>query len=255
LGGARASGDYNTGMGNSLVMTLIVMSVARRTRTKYDCLVDGDNAILFLSAKDVQLWRDTLPLAAEEAGFEMSLEEPVSELEGIVFGQSKPACVGGTWTMVRDPFKVLSHAACGYKHFSDPRGGLRVLKSIAYCEAVLNRGVPVLQEFSHALLKATASVRFSKAEVDDYEYKRVLARGIRWEEAVKVPITAASRVGFEKSWGVPEEAQRRMEAVLSRGFVPPNSWQAVDLEVETHDGRDLWSQLSHRFAAYEDPVF
>jgi len=255
LGGARASGGYNTGMGNSIVMVLIVMAVARRLRTRYDCLVDGDNAILFLTASDVPAWRETFPTVAEEAGFEMSLEDPVSELEAVVFGQSKPAFVGGTWTMVRDPFKVMSHAACGYKHFSDPRGGLRVLKSIAYCEAVLNRGIPVLQEFAHALLRATASAGFSKAEVDDFEYKRVLARGVRWEEAVKVPITAEARVGFEKSWGVPEEAQRRMEAVLSRGFKPPDSWQTVDLEVETRDGRDLCSLVSHRHAAYERPVF
>lgn len=148
--------------------------------------------------------------------------------------------------MIRDPFKILSHGACGFQHYADMRGGIRVLKSVAYCEAVLSSGVPVLQEYAHALLKATSHVGFTRAVLDDFEYKRVLARGIRWSEAVRRPITAEARAGFEKSWGVSAEAQVSMEKQLRKGFSVPESWGDVQLETEMPDGRDHWTLVSHR---------
>lgn len=244
--GVRASGDFNTGLGNTLVMCCLVLASAKRVGLQFDFLADGDNAVMFVRKCDLDVWKLELPRVFLECGFQVTVGEVVERYEEIVFGQSKPCFAAGRWTMVRDPFKVLSHAACGYQHYADMRGGLRVLKSIGYCEAVLSRGVPVLQEFAHAILKATEFSRFSRASLDDYEYARVLAKGIRWQDAVRETVTAAARESFAVGWGVPVEAQLSMEKQLSNGFVFPDSWSDVQLECEMPDGRDHWTLVSHR---------
>jgi len=236
--GVRASGDFNTGLGNTVVMCCLVLSAAKALGLRFDFLADGDNAVLFVLERDVDVWVSRLPGLFLEAGFEVTLEEPVRELEKVVFGQSKPCFADGAWTMVRDPFKVLSHAACGFKHYADMRGGLRVLKSVAYCEAVLSQGIPVLQEFAHSLLAATRNVSFCQAELDDYQQRKVLSQGIDWSRAVKREITLEARVSFEKSWGISIDNQISFERKLSEGFTPPSQWD-VPLETEIPDGRDL----------------
>lgn len=241
----RASGDFNTGLGNTLVMCCLVLASAYAVGKRFDFLADGDNAIIFVRDRDVSLWREELPVQFRLMGFEVQMENPVSELAMVPFGQSKPCCVVDGWTMVRDPFKVLSHAACGYRHYGEIRGGLRVLKSVAYCEAVLNAGVPVLQEYAHALLAATRHVAFSKASMEDYQYQQILSKGVNWELAVKKPITASARSSFWLAWGVSVEEQLRMERVLARGFCPPSEWPAWLLEEELPDGRDHWTLVGH----------
>lgn len=251
--GVRASGDFNTGLGNTLVMCCLVLMTAEHLKgCRFDFLADGDNAVVFVEKRHLDLWLRALPSVVLEAGFQVTIENPVERFEEIVFGQSKPCFADGRWTMVRNPFKVLSHGACGFQHFADMRGGLRVLKAIGYCEAVLSRGVPVLQEYAHALLEATRGVSFSKAVLDDFEYKRVLAQGIRWSDAVKRTITAEARESFAISWGVSVEEQLRMERQLKAVPKIPVSWSDVPLECEMPDGRDHWTLVSHRHSHFGD---
>jgi len=219
--GVRASGDYNTGLGNTLVMCGLVLMVARMVKTKFDFLADGDNAIIFVNRKDIGLWTSQINPICIQAGFEMALEPPVLRLEEVPFGQSKPLHVEGVgWTMVRNPMKVLSHAGCGYQHYKDLVGGARVLKSVAYCEAVLSRGVPILSKFAAVLLELTRKAKFSRAELTDFEYKAVLAKGIDWEKARAVPVATSTRLGFETSWGITVEQQLEMEAQLTLPELP-----------------------------------
>lgn len=248
--GVRASGDFNTGLGNTLVMCCLVLAVAEELNLGFDFLADGDNAVVFVRQPEYVRWKDGIQRVFLQCGFEVAAEKPVTSFEQIVFGQSKPCFAAGCWTMVRDPYKVLSHAACGFKHFADMRGGLRVLKAIGYCEAVLSKGVPVLQTYAHAILKATRGATFSRAALDNFEYARVLARGIRWEEAVEETITPAARESFEKAWGVSVQTQLAMEARLKVGFECPRDWSDVQLECEVPDIRDHWSLVSHRHSQF-----
>lgn len=251
VSGVRASGDFNTGLGNTLVMCCLVLATAAAIKTRFDFLADGDNAIIFIRKRHLQLWRDKLPGVFLRMGFEATLEAPAMRLEEVQFGQSRPCPVMGGLTMVRDPFKVMSHAACGYQHYGEIRGGLRVLKSVAYCEAVLSAGVPVLQAFAHSLLVATQAVGFARAMPSDYEYRQVLSKGISWASARKQPITREAREAFAVSWGVDPEEQARMERYFDQPISLPTEWPAELLETELPDGRDHWTLVSSRHSCYE----
>lgn len=228
--GVRASGDFNTGLGNSLIMTCLVLAVARRLRTRFDMAVDGDNAVVFISARDLPLWLRELPKVFIEMGHEADVGEVVSEVEGISFGQSKPLLVNGRWTMIRNPNKVLSSAFCGHQHYNEMRGGVKVLKSVAYCEAVLNRGVPVLQEFAHAMLRRLRSVSFVREGYDmgNFEYQRVMSLSDCWAHGKREEITMSTRLLFERSWGFSVEEQLRLERHFAEVEITlPKTWGQV----------------------------
>jgi len=241
LEGVRASGDFNTGLGNTLIMCCLVLMVAESTGTSYDFLADGDNAVVFVVEKDLPLWRESLPRVFLSAGHEAELGDVARSFSEVVFGQSKPLLVNGLWRMVRDPFKIMSHACADFKHYSEMKGGLRVLKSVAYCEAVAASGVPVLQTWAQSLLKVTQGVSFSRARLDNYEYQRILARGIRWSDAAKREITQQTRLLFFRSWGISPEEQLSLERQLSKVPNIPRTWSGVQISEEMPDGRDYWT--------------
>jgi len=254
LEGVRASGDFNTGLGNTLIMCCLVLMVADELGTGYDFLADGDNAVVFVRDQDLALWMEALPRVFLSAGHEAEVGDVAREFSQVVFGQSKPLLTQGGWRMVRDPFKVMSHACAGFRHYSEMNGGLRVLKSVAYCEAVLGQGVPVLQAYSQSLLEALKEVSFAKAPLDNFEYQRVLARGIRWSEARKETISAETRRLYAISWGVSVEEQLRLEKLLSVVPVFPRSWVGTQISEEMPDGRDYWT-LPQTWLGSETPGF
>lgn len=210
--GVRASGDYNTGCGNTLQMCGLVLFVAQSLGRPFDFLADGDNAVLFVQDHELDIWISALPELFLECGHEVTIGEPAREIETVVFGQAKPCRVAGGWTMVRDPFKTIAHAFSGHRHYSDMRYGVKILRAVAYCEAVVNRGVPVLQEFAHAMLRGTRGVSYPKTpDLENYEYQRIVARDDGWQQKNWDPISDDARLSFAMSWGIPLEEQIRLE--------------------------------------------
>lgn len=236
--GVRASGDFNTGLGNTLIMCALVLAVGRRLKTRFDFLADGDNAVVFVKVSDLALWRRELPETFLEMGHEAEMGDVATSVSDIVFGQSKPLCVNGRWTMVRDPLKVLSNAFAGHQHYSEMRGGVKVLKSVAYCESVINRGVPLLQAFAHAMLVRLRKISFVREGFDlgNYEYQRIATQSDRWSAANFEEISSETRLLFEKSWGFSVEEQIRLEESFKVHPVGtlPTDWSQVPVA-------DVWA--------------
>lgn len=225
--GGRASGDFNTGMGNSLIMLGLVMSVMRSYRVRYDCLVDGDNALLFVERVDARHVTSTFAdKALKLVGHEVQLESPVDFLEGVEYGQSRPVFDGERHVMVRNWLKVLSHATSSYTRMQHPEDVAVFLKGVALCELSLARGLPVLQEFFYRLWAACAA---STARLPrpggfrEYEHLGVRVDRVLSRPPAVRPVTSASRVSFERAFGVEVELQRLLEGRFSFRFVriPP----------------------------------
>jgi len=125
----------------------------------------------------------------------------------------------------------MSGAFCGHQHYSEMRGGIRILRAVAYCEAVLGEGVPVLQEFAHAMLRKTRGVRWpGNPDLDNYEYQRIVARDDGWASARRSNVSLQTRLSFEKSWGISIEEQLRLESAFAVGVLP-TSWDAIPKDV------------------------
>lgn len=214
--GGRASGDFNTGMGNSLIMLAVVVAVLRGLcRYKFDILVDGDNALVFLSRREhVEVVKCFAPLALKLSGHEMTLERPVECVEGVRFGQSAPVWTRAGWTMVRDYVKVLSNGTSNHAHLREPRFRARYLRGVALCELSLNVGVPILGRWAELLRRATWSARAVDASFyRDYQYLGVdlgeLGKA-RFEEP-----TYEARLSFMRAFGVTPDEQLFLERSMS----------------------------------------
>jgi hypothetical protein len=148
-------------------------------------------------------------------GHEVTVDEVAYELWDIQHCQAKPLETAAGIRMIRDWRKVVSQAFAGYAHYYDPVGGMRVMKSVAQCELVLNAGVPILQPMSQHILSLLESVRF--ASLDQRDTVVWLAslearnRHFQWADDVSVDITPEARASFERVFGLTPTEQVSVE--------------------------------------------
>jgi hypothetical protein len=228
------SGDYNTGMGNCLLVAAMTEEWLTSLGVKFDYFADSDDCLVFCERKDLSTLLSTVSDSFLEYGQETVIENIAYEFKDIRHCQSAPMFLGGRYRMVRDWAKVLSQAFSGYNHYHEPRGGMRVMKSVAQCELVLNAGVPILQPLSLKMLAILESVRFAKLDERDtvawlamQEAKR---RHFDWTTMVSEPITSETRLEFERVFGLTPEQQLSWEAWISR-----LSFAEVDLSKTRED--------------------
>lgn len=213
--GARASGDYNTGMGNSLVFLVEVVSELRTYGVKFDILVDGDNVLIFLEKRDSgAVLAGFSKGVCESSGHEVVLERPVYRLEDVRFGGSAPLLLGGGngRVMVREYHRVISGAFSSHIFLREPVFAREWMVGAARCELSQARGVPVLQAFFVSALKALGPVR--QVRSDPHRDALALGQWFATEDAV-LPVTAEARLSFESAFGVVPEDQERLEKSFS----------------------------------------
>jgi len=224
----RASGDFNTGLGNTLVFLAVMAGVleglATRRRFAFDLLVDGDNAVVFCDRAALAFLRGTLaPEVLRQSGHEVEMGAVASRVEQVEFGQSRPVQTGRGWVMVRNPRKVLSNSLCSPYHYAELSYGARVAASVVQCELALNHGVPLLQAYFAAWVARLKNVVPENRRVFDWWH-----RFARVHES-PTEVTSEARVSFEAAWGVDPAEQRRLEALLVRNLSFPTAWSdAVD---------------------------
>lgn len=208
--GARASGDFNTGMGNSLCFLVEVVSALRLVGVPFDVLVDGDNVLVFLESQDAGL---VLPRFSkdilESSGHEVVLERPARRLEDVRFGGSAPVFMGvHGWNMVREHHRVISGAFSSHIYLREPVFAKEWMVGAAMCELSLARGVPILQSFFVNALRALGPVR----RVRSHPHRDSLSLGAWFAtEGNSIPVCSEARLSFEAAFGVVPEDQERLE--------------------------------------------
>lgn len=232
--GARASGDYNTGMGNTLVMLAVTAGVLKLiVPGKFDLLVDGDNAIVFLDHSALERVKsDFSPMVTSLSGHEFVLERPTSVIEEIRFGQSAPVFLGPNlgWRMVRDPRKVMSQALSSHRWLREEKFAREWIRGVAACELSLAVGVPVLQRWALKLQEEWGGPEGVRAHPHaDYFYQG--AHLASSKEAV--PVVREARESFERAFGLSPDAQVDLERA-SWGASLQN-WCRLDLETYEND--------------------
>jgi len=209
--GGRASGDFNTGMGNSLIMVAVVVGAMSGYRVPYDLLCDGDNSLIFLERKHLdRVVSGFGDVVKSLCGHEMALERPVDVLEEIRFGQSSPVALGGNrgLTMVRDPWKVMSGAFSSHRHLREPKYAREFLTGVAMCELSLGLGIPVLQAYASSAL---GSMEFS-GRVRCGAFREYFMQGAWLAGLGDVrDISAETRESFARAFGLDPTQQVALE--------------------------------------------
>lgn len=213
--GGRMSGDANTAAGNCVLMSCMLSAFGLSLGAKFDFLCDGDDSVFFYQGPRVKE-QDVVDFFLQ-FGMTMKIENRTTEFRNINFCQGKPCRIGGKWTLVRDPSKILS------KTTINPKFGIvslrpKLLKTIAQAELSLNRGVPVLQEYLLSLRRVAEKHMSNRGLRDggllragwtDYRLRRDLP--FDWTEQEASPVTSQARQDFSVAWGVSVAEQLSLE--------------------------------------------
>jgi len=215
------SGDANTAAGNCIIVAVMLTAFGRHLGQQYDFLCDGDDSVFF--HRGSLLPEEEIVSFFRRFGMSIKIEGRPTSFEQINFCQSKPCLIGGEWTMVRDPVKILSKSLLSHK-IGHPKGRAKYLKTLALGELSLNRGVPLLQSFLKRVVDV-CDIKMSKRSLkrgklalgaieDSYRLSQLVPTD--WQDARVEPITNQVRESFHRAWGVDESLQKCWERRLEQ---------------------------------------
>lgn len=234
--GGRMSGDANTAYGNCLIMASMLAAFGRSLGHRFAFYCDGDDSVFFHDGP--VLGDGHIKKFFREFGMTMVIENRPLKFEHIGFCQARPVQLNGYWTMVRDPFKILSKITVSHK-LRDPKGRASYVRTSAMGELSLLRGCPVVQPFLMHLIKTLESKMSSRSKskynkvalAENWRLRNWLPRD--WRDAKALQITPENRKSFEDSWGVPIEQQISFEDQISRwsiDMLTTTPGQGVDVD-------------------------
>lgn len=216
--GKRMSGDINTGMGNCLLMSSMVLSYCEAKGVKARLANNGDDCVLFMEKGDLQAF-DGIDKWMLDFGFTLTREEPVDVLEQVSFCQAHPVHTSTGWRMCRDPRVSMSKDMVALHGWGSELEVKYWLHTIGTCGLALATGVPVLGVWYGRL--AELGVKPSQAWVDNigasgFSY---MSRGVTADSV----ISDETRVSFYRAFSITPEQQLVCEAeyrTLTTDFTP-----------------------------------
>lgn len=204
---------------------------------------NGDDVVLMCNEGCADQIHQTVGTFMSWFGIDLRVDGRTEVFEETEWCQSRPVLTTSGYRQVRDPWKVMSVALSGPKwaHLT-PKLQDRRVATIGACELILNRGVPILQEWALALLR---SVNVGEVGFDQLDYTqssywrcRIELGKLGGELRVIKPeeVTHATRESFCRAFGVTLADQLAYEEIL-------RSWQPCRGAL----ARDLFSWWTGRF--------
>lgn len=207
--GGRCSGDMNTGLGNCLLMCLMVLEVMDTLGIKHALANNGDDCVIIMERADLARM-DGFTEEFLKFGFTMILETPVDQLEKVEFCQARPVQVRqGQWRMVRNldclAKDLVSTKPCETKEQWDV-----TRKSISDCGLALAGDVAVVGAFYRMLQRGAEGANTHSYHHCDSEVTgmQILARGMNAGREV----SDECRVSIWRAFGITPDRQIAMEA-------------------------------------------
>jgi hypothetical protein len=209
--GGRCSGDADTALGNCWLMLLMLVTALSKILlwSAFDLLINGDDALVFISPEFVDMVIPLLVSQFQAFGHEIEIDAVYYRFEDIEFCHTKPINLGRGCTMIRDPRRVMSHAVCGSKYFGSHKSIKNLCFTIGSCELSLNSGVPVLQEFAKMLMRlGEGGKMLDDGHISQLYHATQDSPGALRKET---PITGNARLDMAISWDIPICEQLRLE--------------------------------------------
>lgn len=207
--GCRMSGDINTGMGNCLLMSSMVIAYCEHVGIVFRLANNGDDCVLFIEEGDLGRL-DGIDRWMLEFGFTLTREEPAYELEHVEFCQARPVYTSTGWRMVRDPRVAMSKDCVSLLSWESDSDFQYWCHAIGSCGASLTAGVPVWEAWYHRLLSLGKAAPEGVVESVNDSGLGYMSRGVSGGE-----ITAEARVSFWRAFGVDPDMQEALEAEYS----------------------------------------
>lgn len=210
--GCRMSGDMNTGLGNTMIMCLLLYVYCLEHGIEAKLANNGDDAVLFMD-------RRSLPKLGNMAqwflgyGFNLKIENPKHVFEQIEFCQSHPVLTSVGWKMVRDLKCLSKDLLClGCK---TEKEALAWLGDVGRCGLSLFADVPILGAFYANFVRfGGQQKRTTRLFMDSgmYRSSRISTACGEVDDACRASFYFATGIGPDEQLAV----ERRL-AALKRG--------------------------------------
>jgi hypothetical protein len=242
--GRRMSGDMNTALGNCILMLIMVGAFMSEIGCQWDILDDGDDCLVIVDrCSRARVLAECAP-AFLSFGMTIKVEAVVDHIEDVEWCQSKPVeYAPQKFKFVRDWTKVVSQDLVGTKWLGASHCRPRLLQTIGLCELILNMGVPILQEYSIALIRnAHGAQPLGLDQSPLWHRVKHEARLFGRKHLTKLapqPITDEARLSFQRAFGVSVTDQLLIESSLKSWTFPC----VGDKHFEHHFDVQLWSSV------------
>jgi hypothetical protein len=144
--GCRMSGDINTGMGNCLIMSSIVLAYFEHVGINARLSNNGDDCVVMCEGSDLHRL-DGLDRWFLDFGFTLTRESPCYHLEEVEFCQFHPVQLSTGWRMVRNPLVAMSKDCVSLVGWRTEAEVGAWAHSVGTCGLSLCRGVPVWESW------------------------------------------------------------------------------------------------------------
>lgn len=239
--GKRMSGDINTGLGNCLLMSCMVIAYCEARGIKHRLANNGDDCVLMVEQGDLSQL-DGLDKWMLDFGFTLTREVPVRVFEQIEFCQAQPVFTSSGWRMVRNPLVSMSKDMVSLHGWGSEDEVRYWLHSIGSCGLSLTRGVPVLSAWYGRLVEL--GTPGSEGWVDNIGRSGMwyMARGVNAAD----DISTEARVSFWRAFGLVPDLQEALEAEYRcmGAETVPSPMMLPDIAIDNDNPLTLWRAIA-----------
>jgi len=147
--GRRMSGDMNTGMGNCLIMCVVMWTLRQRLGVRFRLANNGDDCVIVCERRDAPTIVTAIPDHFLPYGLVLEVEPVVDEFERIAFCQTQPVNDGERWIMVRDPRKCVDKDLSTVIDLGT--GAPKWCHAVGSCGLAIAGGIPMMQNLYRVL--------------------------------------------------------------------------------------------------------
>lgn len=215
--GGRCSGDMNTGLGNSVLMTSMVFGYMRSIGiSDYSLFCNGDDAGIIVERKHLKEVQANMYEYFKDLGFILEIEEPVDIFEQISFCQTNPVFDGYNWRMIRDIRVSSSKDALSITAFQSAKDWVYYMDSVGQGGLSMTAGIPMCQEYYSAMIRNSKINCPSGFDVSKRKAQMMDRQTGFWFMSNNMnlkyqPVTVEARVSFYKAFGILPDVQIQME--------------------------------------------
>lgn len=204
--GARASGEYTTSNGNSIInVGLLILWIRESKISRYRIHVNGDDSVIIMERSDSNR---LLPLSwFRQYNQEVECDRITDVFQRISYCQASPIRVGGDrWYMVKEPIRAMSRISfCGNEHKHHLE---RYRLGLGICELAISSGIPMAQSLAIYLMASSRTNR-PLGSIDKYPARK------SGNLSKPTDILMNTRMDFELAFGISIETQLWFEKEMA----------------------------------------
>lgn len=204
--GCRMSGDINTGMGNCLLMSSMVLAYIEHKGINARLANNGDDCVVFCSRADLDRFGG-LTQWFLDFGFTLTREDPCFALEEVEFCQFHPVRLSTGWRMVRDPRVAMSKDCVSMVGWNSDVEVRHWAHAVGVCGMALTSGVPVWSSWYQRMVRLGETCSSGLGERVNDCGAAYWSRGCSAAE-----VDDYSRYSFWRAFGITPDEQEALEA-------------------------------------------